>query len=102
MGSLFLFGDGINSKSTLLYIPMVWEQIDPTYDPFQKRGLEQVAVKIDEVKDLVTSALPGRAERSSSTSFDAQAENESSPRHTKITIFVEMIEMEIWKLAAQV
>lgn len=70
----------------------VWEQIDPTYDPFSKRGLEQIAVKIDEVKDLVTSALPDAQNDLRPPSFDAQAENESSPRHTKITIFVEMIE----------
>lgn len=70
----------------------VWEKIDPTWDPFSKRGLDQVNVRIDELKDVISSALPDARNELRTHGFDTNVEDETSPFHTKISIFVEMIE----------
>ena len=70
----------------------VWEKIDPTWDPYTKRGLEQLNVSIGELKDTVSAALPDARNDLRTPGFDAQSENESSARHTKITVYVEMVE----------
>jgi len=70
----------------------VWEKIDPTWDPYTKRGLDQIRVSIGELKDTVSAALPDARNDLRTPGFDAQSENESSARHTKITVYVEMVE----------
>ncbi|MEM0989790.1 MAG: tetratricopeptide repeat protein [Pseudomonadota bacterium] len=70
----------------------VWEKIDPTWDPYTKRGLDQLNVSIGELKDTVSAALPDARNDLRTAGFDAQSEKESSARHTKISVFVEMIE----------
>lgn len=70
----------------------VWEKIDPTWDPYSKRGLDQIRVSIGELKDTVSAALPDARNDLRTPGFDAQSENESSARHTKITVYVEMVE----------
>jgi tetratricopeptide (TPR) repeat protein len=70
----------------------VWERIDPTWDPYTKRGLEQLHVSIGELKDTVSAVLPDARNDLRTPGFDAQSENESSARHTKITVFVGMVE----------
>ena len=71
----------------------VWEKIDPTWDPFTKTELEKIRVSIEELREeRVSASLPDPRSEVRAPAFDARLESESSPLHTKITVFVEMVE----------
>ncbi len=71
----------------------VWEKIDPTWDPYTKTELEKIRVSIEELRqERASASLPDPRSEVRAPAFDARLENESSPLHTKITIFVEMVE----------
>ena len=72
--------------------PDVWEKIDPTWDPFSKRGLDQVNLRLDKIDDRISSALPDTRNDLRTPDFVSRDHTQDSPFHTKVSVFVEMIE----------
>lgn len=70
----------------------VWERIDPTWDPFSKRGLDQVNLRLDKIDDRISSALPDARNDLRAPDFASKDQNKDSPFHTKVSVFVEMID----------
>ena len=70
----------------------VWEKIDPTWDPFSKRGLDQVNLRLDKIDDRISSALPDTRNDLRTPDFVSKDHNQDSPFHTKVSVFVEMID----------
>ena len=69
----------------------VWEKIDPTWDPFSKRGLDQVNLRLDKIDDRISSALPNTRNELRTPDFVSKDHSQDSPFHTKVSVFVEMI-----------
>lgn len=70
----------------------VWEKIDPTWDPFSKRGLDQVNLRLDEIVDKISTALPDTRNELRTPDFVSKDHSQDSPFHTKVSVFVEMID----------
>jgi len=70
----------------------VWEKIDPTWDPFSKSGFDQVNLRIDELKDTISFALPDARNDLRAPDFVSRDQTEDSPFYTKVSVFVAMID----------